>query len=392
MNLRWVGSLGPMTILVLLLPVVAGVDIRVDGYKLLVDGVPVHIKGVNWSPVARGERKADFGRFASADIALMAKAGINAVRTYDPITNLTLLDELWAHRIWVLNTVYTSGGLPIQSLEEPVRKTVGHPAILMWVIGNEWNYNGLYAGLSLDAAVARVKEAAELVKTLDLTHPVASVYGELPPESVVSRLSDVDIWGINAYDGKSFGGRFNRWACQYRLPMFFAEFGADAFDARSGTENDAAQAEATRALALELVAHSAVREGGTVLGGFVFELADEWWKDGRGNASDAAHDTGGSAPGWGPYPDRTYNEEWWGLADIDRRPRQAYFAYKAVPLPDSSWSPADSTGSCGVRPLYVWLAVVCAVMLAAVIAAICYRRIHDDSPQAFDDDLSSEVE
>ena len=63
-------------------------EIKVEGNTLVVDGVPFHIKGVNWNPVAKGKfhpQDLDFAGYVEQDSALMAQAGINAVRTFEPI-------------------------------------------------------------------------------------------------------------------------------------------------------------------------------------------------------------------------------------------------------------------------------------------------------------------
>jgi len=146
-------------------------------------------------------------------------------------------------------------------------------------------------------------------------------------------MPHMDVWGLNVYRGISFYDLFDRWTPLSTEPMFVSEYGADAWDARgSGSENEAAQAQATTALTNELLAHSSSRgASGVTLGGTIFEWSDEWWKDSAG--TNATHDTGGAAPGSGPYPDMTFNEEWWGIVDIDRNLRPAAEALRAIYAP-----------------------------------------------------------
>eukprot|EP00418_Pyrodinium_bahamense_P044377 CAMPEP_0179209632 /NCGR_PEP_ID=MMETSP0796-20121207/104551_1 /TAXON_ID=73915 /ORGANISM="Pyrodinium bahamense, Strain pbaha01" /LENGTH=513 /DNA_ID=CAMNT_0020914591 /DNA_START=56 /DNA_END=1597 /DNA_ORIENTATION=- len=309
--------------------------IEVRGRQLLADGRPLHLKGVAWNPVPKGSSRVDFAGFVEQDAELMAQAGINAVRTYSHIGDTAVLDALWARGIWVIDSVYNYGGEDIGDeangvVASRVREVKDHPAILMWTIGNEWNYNGLYVDMGGSAARARVAAVARIVKRNDGAHPVASIYGEVPGEDVIDGLADIDVWGVNVYRGIGFGDVFETYAQRSSKPLFLGEYGADAFNANTGREDQEAQAKATTALTEDIVARSAVRAGGVCLGGFVFEFADEWWKDSKG--SNAVHDQGGVAPGGGPYPDFTFNEEWWGLVDVDRMPRRAFNAYAQVPL------------------------------------------------------------
>lgn len=80
------------------------------------------------------------------DTDLSAKAGVSAVRTHAPITDRGVLDKLWARKIWVVNSVYNYGGNSRSSVIDSVNAVKDHPAILMWSIGNGWNYNSLYIG------------------------------------------------------------------------------------------------------------------------------------------------------------------------------------------------------------------------------------------------------
>jgi len=309
-------------------------SVTVSGRNLLVNGRPFHMKGICWNPVGKGNvhpQDLDFTGFVDRDSAIMQDAGINTVRPYEPITDRSVLDTFYQRGIYVVNAAYSWGGAPAQSAANAVNAVKDHPAIIMWAVGNEWNYNGLYYGMSFNDARARIAEVVDVIKAADPNHPVSTVYGELPDWNTLNILSRVDVWGINAYRGISMGNLYNDWKYRSPKPMYFGEYGADAWDARFNAPGLTAQADATRELTNEIIRNSAVT-GGVCMGGMIFEFADEWWKDGSGSPN--RHDTGGVAPGGGPHPDMTFNEEWWGLLDINRMPRPAFWAFAASPIPE----------------------------------------------------------
>eukprot|EP00929_Paragymnodinium_shiwhaense_P122679 TRINITY_DN9563_c0_g1_i2.p1 TRINITY_DN9563_c0_g1~~TRINITY_DN9563_c0_g1_i2.p1 ORF type:complete len:303 (-),score=19.26 TRINITY_DN9563_c0_g1_i2:1181-2089(-) len=224
---------------------VAGALVEVAGRQLLVDGQPLHLKGVNWNPVPRGRthpQGIDFRGYVHQDGDLMKEAGINAVRTYETLTDRYVLDELHKRGIWVINTVYIYGAANVAVVADLVNSVKDHPAILMWAVGNEWNYNGLYVGLTAEDSMELVQRAVEIIKTHDTTHPVSTVYGELPSLEVLGNLTEVDIWGLNVYRGKDFGDLFDVWATLSDKPMYIGEYGADAYNANTSMEDQEAQA------------------------------------------------------------------------------------------------------------------------------------------------------
>ncbi|MBU1430615.1 hypothetical protein KKF91_08680, partial [Myxococcota bacterium] len=247
--------------------------VTVKGRQVFEEGALLFIKGVAWNPVSLGgahPHDLDFAGAVASDAALMAAAGVNVVRTYEPITDPRVLDTLWAHGIGVFNGVFAWHGTTDAEITARIEAVGDHPAVLAWVVGNEWNFNALYqavpdesaARAALDRAVlARIGEVTRLVKRLDPQRPVATIYGELPTREIIEALPEVDLWGLNIYRGLSFGDLFEAWAALSPKPMFVGEYGADAWDARGGLENQAAQAEAIGALAAELVAQGTPQGG-----------------------------------------------------------------------------------------------------------------------------------
>lgn len=303
-------------------------SVSISGHQLSVNGKPFYMRGVCWNPVGLGgthPENLDFAGFAAQDAALMQEAGINVIRTYEAITDTAVLDELYAHGIYVINTVYVWGGAePSATVAAKVNAVKNHPAVLLWSLGNEWNYNGLYVNLSFEDSMAKINEAAAIIKANDPTRPIATVYGHIPSKATVDAMPNIDVWGLNMYSGLSFNNVFAQWPSISSKPMFMAEYGADAWNATVPKEDTVAQAEATRVLTQMLIDNSSETDSKNVcIGGTIFEWADEWWKDGAGSPD--IHDVGGIAPGGGPYPDITFNEEYWGIVDIYRNPRPAYY-------------------------------------------------------------------
>ena len=152
----------------------------------------------------------------------------------------------------------------------------------------------------------------------------------MPPVSVMSSLGNVDLWGINHYPGLSFGNFFSEWSNLTDKPFYFGEYGADAYNGNISAVDENAQASILEGLTEEIHANASVNNSGVCAGGMVFEFNDEWWKFNGGSYWE--HDTTASWQNYG-YPDPDMHEEWWGMVDVNRTPRAAYYTYRDMPAP-----------------------------------------------------------
>lgn len=316
-------------------------SVYVEGRQIIAGDVPFYIKGVCWSPVGIGGTvpfDLDFSGYVELDAPLMAAAGINVIRTYQPFVDREAMDILYDNGIFIINTVYDWGGNDPDVVIDMVNQLKDHPAILMWCIGNEWNDNGIYVGLNMTESIDRINEVASLIKSVDTTHPITTVYATTPSEDTINSMPDIDIWGLNYYlelgfEFPAIGNVFDDWNTRSTKPMFIAEYGADAWNANiPGIDLDS-QAEATRVLTQIILDNSVVVYPDKICsGGSIFEWCDEWWKvDEYFGGSLTIQDVGGlSNPVDGPYPDRIYNEEYWGIVDIDRNLRPAYYELQTL--------------------------------------------------------------
>ncbi|HMB01898.1 MAG TPA: glycoside hydrolase family 2 TIM barrel-domain containing protein [Spirochaetota bacterium] len=300
--------------------------VTVDGYQLKVDGQIFFVRGVNWSPVPKGSTSQDFNQFVDQDLPLIRAAGMNCIRIWG-WPDEAILDKCVNNDLYVILQPYLA---PNNDYTGMVNQFKDHPAVLMWQVGNEFNYNHLYTrewdDIGYATALQYVKNVVNDIHSLDANHPVIVGYGEIPPQTEINTV-DCDLWGLNVYSGISFYDRFSTYKSRSSKPFIMTEYGADAWDSDLPGENLLAQSNADYQLTMELIDHSSkINSADCCAGGTIFSWSDGWHKAGN----PWSHDSDGNAPGGGPYPDFTFNEEYWGIVTIERTLRPAYYALKSL--------------------------------------------------------------
>lgn len=321
--------------------------------------------------------KSQFQVHYLTDLALMRQMKANTVRVYidfyndigSPQDYRQVLDECYCQGIMVIMTVALSReDIDSGRYLETVGRYKNHPAVLFWSLGNEWNmnlYSGAYASIS-EAALA-TNLAALNIKQEDADHPVSSCLGDTASfgqlrSSILDVCVNVDLWGLNIYRGQSFYNLFSQWQEASIKPFYLSEFGADSFrttsftvvsgraDNCAGSEDRPAQRNALALLWQEICAHlSAANPSWPCLGGLVHEFNDVLWKVGSYHVGlgglvdyDGPDHIPGTADDDHSYDDYNSegfivssipldgvaNEEYFGVVDADRNPKEAFLWLK----------------------------------------------------------------
>ncbi len=325
--------------------------VTVSGRRILVDGLPVLIRGVGYAPTPIGD-----------DPETMSPNGDYFTTAYSPIyqRDLPLLRAMGANtiRLWgwnnsadhtdFLNKAYNNGVAPIYvvvtfwmgpsaypdissdtaraQIKTAFRSMVAahknNPAVLMWAIGNELNASWMY-GDRLNDLFSLINEMAQEAHAEEGTayHPVTTPLVDSNLINVISTydssMTALDVWSANVYRGQSFGSLFTDYAAVSSKPFAILEFGIDAYDDTTKAEYEAAgtpkQADYAQALWEEIAANSTVCAGGTLMA-----YSDEWWKGKYGQVRTGCPDPDPSfhsdcGYATGAHPDGYSNEEWWGI-------------------------------------------------------------------------------
>jgi len=334
-----------------------------QGSKLQVDGDDLMVFGMNWGYIPIGQNYTydfwgqpdDFIETVLAqEMGLLKGMGVNVIRQYVGIPPRWIRYIYEHYGIYtVLNhTVarygYTLDGQWIPSvdysnpkLREAVTREVmamveefkNTPGLLMWVLGNENNYGLSWSSFEIEALpegerqTARARylyslfgEITREIKQRDPNHPVAIANGDIQYiDLIAEECPDLDVLGCNVYRGISARDLFQVVKDKLGIPVLFTEFGSDAWNAKTMSEDQAMQARYLIGQWEEIYEQSYGKgRVGNAIGGLIFQWSDGWWKYKQTERLDI-HDTNASWGNGGYVEDfvpgeNNMNEEWWGIA------------------------------------------------------------------------------
>ena len=265
------------------------------------------------------------------DLSLMKEAGINTIRVYSPIDEVKILDKIDKAGIKVIISFgYNQNGyydILNNTYLEYVKKYKNHNAILLWELGNEYNYHPEWFNGNIDNWYNSMNSAANEIKKIDQNHPVSTAHGEIPDDKARKIGSNIDIWGINIYRWDDPSSFISEWEKVSNLPIYFSEAGSDSYmtkdfkDFKKGINEDA------QAAANKTIINNVFKIRDKVAGILIFQFVDGLWKAGNPKTQDV----GGWAPNSSGVPyDGTANEEFWGIVDIERNKKKTFEVIKEL--------------------------------------------------------------
>ena len=305
-----------------------GIEVKIENNTMVVNGESFYMKGICYHPVKIGKTKRSFDNLDD-DIILMKEAGINTIRVYEPIDDINVLDKLADAGIKVVISFgYNQKGkfdIVSGTFINYVRKYKNHEAILMWELGNEYNYNPQWFGGDIKNWYTAMELVSQIIQIEDPDRLVSSAHGDLPSKDALNIASSIQVWGMNVYRWDKPASIFSEWQAISDKPMYFAELGADSYMTKATNKYTKGINEQAQADANEIILNEVLSNYDKNIGSFVFQFTDGLWK--AGNPS--KQDTGGSAPNSDGTPyDGTANEEYWGIVDINRNKKITFDVIK----------------------------------------------------------------
>ena len=302
--------------------------VEIENNKLNVNGTEYFIKGICYGPVPIGKTKRNFNSI-DKDLLLMQEAGINTIRVYSPIDDLNILNKIEEAGIKVITSFgYNQNGyydILNGTYIDYINKYKDHNAILLWELGNEYNYHPEWFNMNIDNWYLAMNNAAKKIKQIDKNHPVSTAHGEIPNKKAREMGSNIDIWGINVYRWDDPTPLIKEWEKVSDLPLYFSETGSDSYMTKDYNEFKKGINEDAQAAANHNIIKNVFKMKDRLTGLVIFQFVDGLWKAGNPEKQDI----GGWAPNSIGVPyDGSPNEEFWGIVDINRNKKKTFEVIK----------------------------------------------------------------
>ena len=302
--------------------------VEIENNKLNVDGTEYFIKGICYDHVPIGKTKRNFSTI-DKDLLLMQEAGINTIRVYSPIDDLTILNKIDKAGIKVITSFgYNQNGyydILNGTYIDYINKYKDHNAMLLWELGNEYNYHPEWFNMNIDNWYLAMNNAAKKIKQIDKNHPVSTAHGEIPNKKAREMGSNIDIWGINVYRWDDPTPLIEEWEKVSDLPLYLSETGSDSYMTKDYNEFKKGINEYAQAAANHNIIKNVFKMKDRLTGLVIFQFVDGLWKAGNPEKQDI----GGWAPNSIGVPyDGSPNEEFWGIVDINRNKKKTFEVIK----------------------------------------------------------------
>ncbi|MDG1057011.1 MAG: hypothetical protein P8O83_04735 [Flavobacteriaceae bacterium] len=302
--------------------------VEVSGRQLIVDNTPYFMKGVCYHPVLRGETERNFSTI-DQDLELISEAGINTIRVYAPIDDIEVLDKIDAAGLkLIVSFGYNQKGvydILSGTFLDYIMKYKDHNSILIWELGNEYNYHPEWFGGDIQNWYNVLSQATDQIHDIDPNHPVATAHGDMPDNQALASNPNIDIWGLNVYRWDQPQSVFKEWQTVSDKPVYLSEAGADSYMKISKAGFKQGENQRAQAVANAKIIDAVLDRSDVASGIFVFSFTDGLWKAGNPNEQDI----GGWAPNSSGVPyDGTPNEEYWGIVDINRNKKETFEVIK----------------------------------------------------------------
>ncbi len=262
-------------------------DVRLQQGQLRLGDRGFLIHGVGYAPLPLGSQPADPvpSCVYARDLPLVAAMGANVIRTY------ALLPEGDTAFTALLETtgLYWLAGFPLDPYYDPARPITARrdeilqafrdyavrfhdePRLIGFVLGEEvaGNYASRFAG-SVSDFYSLLADAAQLLQDLEPDKTPLLATSTSDPAELANTPPGLSFWLWNAGPRRTLSAAINDILRLSSRPVLVADYGVDAFNQTTGSEDEQTQAQAAADLTRE------IESSGLLLGGVYAAFADDY--------------------------------------------------------------------------------------------------------------------